>query len=146
MDEFGRWECAKSMGEQERNAVDKNGRTIMIERRQLPRWEVKKEVKVLFPQTQGINHCIIEDMHLKGMQISFNERLLLIQPMRMSFALGGEYDFIKIEAKIPWLKEGHGRYFYGLLFTKIDEEDKDKMYQYITANCYDQFKRNWWTV
>ena len=47
----------------------------MDERRQLPRWEIKKEARVWMPQSQGFSHCIIEDMHLKGMCISFNKPL-----------------------------------------------------------------------
>ena len=116
----------------------------MDERRQLPRWGVKKEAKVWMPQTQGFSQCVIEDMHLKGMRVSFNKQLPAQEPMRMSFAIGDNFDPIKIEAQIPWAKEDQGRYVYGLSFSKIAENDKDRIYQYITTNCYDQFKKNWW--
>jgi hypothetical protein len=44
------------------------------------------------------------------------------------------------------MKENHDRYEYGLSFSKVDDEDKDKIYQYIATNCYDQFKNKWWGV
>jgi len=117
----------------------------MDEQRQLPRWEIKKEAKVWIPLLQDFS-CMIEDMHLKGMCVSFNKRLPHEKTIRMSFAIGDDYDFIKIEAQIPWMKEKQDRYVYGLSFTKIDDNDKDKIYQYINANCYDQFKNKWWAV
>lgn len=116
----------------------------MDERRQLPRWEIKKEARVWLPQSQGFSHCIIEDMHLKGMCISFSKPLPQGKPMRMSFTIGENFDFIKVEAQVPWEKEDQGRYFYGLSFSKIAENDKDRMYQYINTNCYDQFRKKWW--
>ena len=114
----------------------------MDERRQLPRWEVKKEVKVWMPQTQDFSHGILEDINLKGMCLSFSKRIPDENPLRMSFAIAE--DMIKIEAQVPWAKQEDGRYVYGLLFNKIAEDDKDKIYQYITDNCYDQFKNKWW--
>ena len=116
----------------------------MDERRQLPRWEIKKEAKVWMPQTQGFSHCMIEDMHLKGMRVSFNRRLAGQGPISLSFAIGDNFDLIKIEAEIPWDKEEQGRYVYGLSFSKITDKDKERLYQYINANCFDQFKKKWW--
>ena len=116
----------------------------MDERRQLPRWEIKKEAKVWMPQTQGFSYCIVEDMHLKGMRVSFNKKLPRQGLMSMSFTIGDNSDLIKIEAETPWNKEDQGRYVYGLSFTKIADNDKDRIGQYITANCYDQFKDKWW--
>ena len=116
----------------------------MNEQRQLPRWEIKKEAKVWLPQTQGFSICIIEDMHLKGMCVSFNKQIPQEEPLRMSFAIGDSFDFIKIEAQIPWVKEDLGRFVYGLSFSKIADQDKDKIYQYINTNCYDQFRNKWW--
>ena len=118
----------------------------MDERRQLPRWEVKKEAKVWMPHTQGFSHCVIEDMHLKGMCVSFSKPLPLERTVRMSFAIGDNFDFVKIEAQIPWSKQGQDHHVYGLSFSVISDNDRDKIYQYINTNCYDQFKKNWWAV
>jgi hypothetical protein len=116
----------------------------MDERRQLPRWEIKKEVRAWIPESQGFSHCIIEDMHLKGMCVSFNKPLPKQEPLRMSFTIDESFEFIKIEAQIPWFKEDQGRYVYGLSFSKIADLDKERIYKHITTNCYDQFKDKWW--
>ena len=116
----------------------------MNERRQLPRWEVSKEAKVWLPKMLGFSHCIIEDMHLKGMCISLHRPLPQQEPLRMSFAIEDDSRPIKIEALMPWKKEEQGRYVYGLSFNKIDDQDKDRIYQYINVNCYEQIKQKWW--
>ncbi len=116
----------------------------MDERRQLPRWEIKREAKVWIPLLQGFSHCMIEDMHLKGMCVSFAKQLPPEKNVRLSFTLGDNYDFIKVEAHVPWMKEEEGRFKYGLAFDKVEENDKDRIYQYISTNCYDQFKTKWW--
>ena len=116
----------------------------MDERRQLPRWEIKKESLVWMPQALGFSQCIIEDMHLKGMRISCEKRLFQQQVVRMSFMIGDHFDLIKIEAHLPWAMEDADRYVYGLSFSRIEDEDKDKLYNYISTHCFDQFKKKWW--
>jgi len=116
----------------------------MDERRQLPRWEIKKKAKVWMPLSQDPGQCIVEDMHLKGMCVSFDKRLPKEDVVKMSFALDGNLDSITIEAQIPWAKEDDGRFVYGLSFTKIADDDKERMYKYISTTCYDQFRKNWW--
>ena len=108
----------------------------MEERRQLPRWEIKKEAMVWMPQTQDFGFCVIENMHIKGMCISFHSRLPQHQSMGMSFAIGDDFGFINIKARVSWDKQEHGRHVYGLTFTSIAEEDKKTMYRYINTNCY----------
>ena len=117
----------------------------MDERRQLPRWEIKKEAKV-WMQGEPVNarQCVIEDMHLKGMCVSLNKQLPQERPVRMSFAIGDDFDPIKIEAEIPWAKENQDRYVYGLSFSRISDEGKGRIDQYINTNCYDQVKNKWW--
>jgi len=116
----------------------------MDERRQLPRWEIKHEAMVWMPQTQDFCHCMIEDMHLQGMRISFNKQLDQHQAVNMSYAIGEEFNFINIEAQVPWGVEAHGRHVYGLAITKIPDDDKKRMYQYINTNCYEQFRNIRW--
>ena len=119
----------------------------MNERRQLPRWKIKQEAMVWMPEEPILaSHCLIENMHLKGMCVSFHKRLPNEKTARMTFAVGDDNDHIKIMARILWKKEYQGFYVYGLSFVKIDETDRDKMYQYINTHCYDQFKNNWWAV
>jgi hypothetical protein len=116
----------------------------MDERRQLPRWEVKKEAKVWLPQMQEFRLCIIEDINLKGMCVSFNKQLPQEQPMPMSLGLEDGAELMKLEVDLPWAKEEQGRHVYGMFFSKIGEVDKDKIYQYINDHCSNQIKDKWW--
>lgn len=116
----------------------------MDERRQLPRWHVKKEARVWLPQKQEFSHCIIEDINMKGMCASFNNRLPQEEPLSMSLALEDNFDFMKIEVFLPWVKEEEGKYIYGMFFNKIVESDKDRVYQFINSHCSEQFKDKWW--
>jgi len=116
----------------------------MDERRSLPRWEINKDSKAWLPPTQTFNHCKIEDLHLKGMCISFDKKLQIEGPMRMSMTIGEGFDFIKLEAQVHWEKQEEGRFIYGMSFIKILDEDKDRIDRYIQANCYDQVKEKWW--
>ncbi|MBF0571214.1 MAG: PilZ domain-containing protein [Candidatus Omnitrophica bacterium] len=116
----------------------------MDERRQIPRWEINQEAKIRMPQMQGTSRCVIEDMHLKGMRVSCDQQLFYQQEVSMSIAMDDNLDFIKINAHIPWEKKEQGRHVYGLSFDNMDDHDKDKIYQYISTNCYDQFKNKWW--
>jgi hypothetical protein len=115
-----------------------------MDERLLPRWEIKKEARVWIQQMEGFSNCIIEDLNLKGMCVSFSERLPRLKSVRMSFAIGDNSEPIKIEAQIPWTREEQGRHFYGLSFSKIDDDGRNRIYQYLSANCYDQFKKKWW--
>ena|ERR1700733_10655887 len=116
----------------------------MNERRTLPRWQLGKEAKVWMPETQIFSHCIIEDIHLKGLCVSCSKKLFHQQVVSMSFAIGDNFDLIKIEGHIPWVKEDQGRYFYGVSISQIADDDRDRIYQYINFNCFDQFKERWW--
>ena len=116
----------------------------MDERRQLPRWEINKAAKVWMTQTQGLSNCVVEDMHLKGMRISCDKQVFQQPVVSLSFSIGDNFESIKIEAQIPWAKEDQDRHVYGLSFTKIGDYDKEKIYQYISTNCSDQFKDKWW--
>jgi len=116
----------------------------MDERRQLPRLGIKKEAKVWLPFIQAFCHCVIEDMHLKGMCVSFEKHFPVQQLMNMSFTMGDNFDLVKIQSQVPWSKENQGRYVYGLSFNKIAEADKDRIYQFLNTNCYEQIRDNWW--
>ena len=116
----------------------------MYKKRKLPRFSTKKKVKVFIPQTEGLNRCVIEDIHLKGMCVSFKSKLPPQQFVKMSFSIGDLFEPICIEAQIIWEKENEGKYIYGLLYSKISDYDKDRIYKYLNAIHYDQFKSKWW--
>ncbi len=118
----------------------------MDERRQLPRWQVKREATVWLPQMEGSSQCMIEDMNLKGMRASFSKRLPQEWSVNMSLGLEDSFGLMKIEVNLPWAREVRGRYVYGMSFNKITDADKDRIDQYINSHCSAQFKDKWWAV
>ena len=118
----------------------------MNERRQLPRWQIKREAKVWLPQMQEFSHCIIENINFKGMCGSFNKRLPQEQSVNISLDLEDNSDVIKLEVDLLWAREDHGRYVYGMSFKNIRESDKDRIYQYTISHFPEQFKDKWWAV
>lgn len=118
----------------------------MDERRQLPRWQVKREVKVWLPQMQQLSQCMIEDINLKGMCASFSQRLPQEGPVHMSLGLEEDSDIMDLEVNLPWAKEEQGRHVYGMSFSKIADLDKERIYQYINSHCSRQLKDKWFPV
>ena len=116
----------------------------MDERRLLPRWQVNREAKVWLTQTQEFSQCIIEDINLKGMCASFNNRLPKEEPLNMSLALEDNSNPLRLEVNLPWVRETEGRYVYGMSFSKILDPDKDRIYEYINNHCSEQLKDKWW--
>ena len=92
----------------------------MDDRRQTLRREIRKEAKVWMPHGPGVKHCIVEDMHLKGMRVSFNQRLLRQHAQKMSFAIRDNADFINAEGRVLWTREEQDRFVYGLEFNKME--------------------------
>jgi hypothetical protein len=118
----------------------------MSERRQLPRWQVKRDAEVWLPQMQEFSHCIIEDLNLKGMRVSFNKRLPEDQNLKMSLSFEGKSEYMKLEVNLPWIKEDHGQYVYGMSFNNIMDSDRERVYQYIIRHCSQQLLDKWWAV
>jgi c-di-GMP-binding flagellar brake protein YcgR len=116
----------------------------MDERRQLPRWELGKEAGFWLTQRQEFRLCVIEDLNLKGMRVSFDKQLPLEQPVRVSLGLDDKSDLMKLEVDVPWVRPDKERYVYGISFNRIAETDKERLYQYISNNCSKQIKEKWW--
>ncbi|MDE2028757.1 MAG: PilZ domain-containing protein [Candidatus Omnitrophica bacterium] len=117
----------------------------MNERRQLPRWEIKKSSRVWMPQVQSFSQGFIEDMHLKGMCISFEKPVFQQETVNIYFTIGEDnLDLIKVEAQVPWTKQEADRCVYGLFFSQIRDDYKDRISEYINTNCFDQIRNNWW--
>lgn len=115
----------------------------MQERRELPRWHIGKKAKVRLGFSNDLSDCIIEDMNLKGMCVSLYEPLPQGHPVRMTLALTENFDF-NVEVSVPWVREEAGRYVHGLSFNIIMDGDREKVYQYVSRNCFKQFKDKWW--
>ena len=115
----------------------------MEDRRVIPRWQIGRDARVKIGRAYGFEHCLVEDMNLKGMRLSLN-RLMPAEPsIRLELALEEDCQ-VAVEVRAPWKKEIGGRFIYGLVFTKIRDEDRDQIYQYLSNNFRGQFQEKWW--
>ncbi len=112
-------------------------------RRALNRWSIKRPAKVRIEDHLNFEDCYIDDLNFKGLRMSLSERLPLDSSVRMTLSFTDSLDF-EVEAAIPWTRESEGRYIYGLLFTRIKDVDKERIYKYIYSNCFEQLKNQWW--
>ena len=115
----------------------------MQERRELPRWRIGKQAKVVLNSAQDPRDGYIEDMNLKSMRVSLPEPLPQDHPVRLTITLTDDFD-LNVEVQVRWVKEEIQRYVHGLSFSFIMDGDKDKIYQFVSRNCFKQFKDNWW--
>jgi hypothetical protein len=114
-----------------------------MERRQLPRWEIKKEVQVKLGGAGGFGSGYMEDLNLKGMCIALAQKLPEGACVKIDVKIDN-FNF-HVEASVPWVKEDQGRYVHGLSFNSMMDEDKSKVDAYITSNCFTQLKDKWWS-
>lgn len=114
------------------------------DRRQLPRWSVHKQAKILWSAKHEISPCVIEDLSLKGMCLSMPQPFPAEKSLKPILMLSDVID-LEIETQVTWRKQTTEGYFQGMSFSKIKDSDKDRIFQYINSNCSKQLKDQWWS-
>ncbi len=116
----------------------------MQDRRGIPRWQIRQKVPVRLKDSGLWDDCCLEDMNLKGMCISLPQQLPQeAGVLRINIGLKSDFN-LDVEARLCWEREVNGRYLYGMSFSKIMDEDKEEIYQYLSNHCLEQFKGRWW--
>lgn len=117
----------------------------MGERRQIPRWQIKKQAKVKVGADGEFIDCVVEDINLKGLQMSVGERLPWNGRLKMVVAFAENLG-LDVRVSVPWSQVIDGRYVYGMAFSIIADEDKEKIYQYVSSHSPEQFQKKWWST
>jgi len=99
----------------------------MKDRRHNTRWQINREVKVKLEGAQTFTHGHIKDINFKGLQISLKIKLPKETFLKLSIAFADEF-ILSLEAWVVWRKSIDRFNLYGLYITKINEEDKEKIY------------------
>lgn len=115
----------------------------MLELRQIPRWQIGEKAKMKLREHDWEGRCCLEDMNLKGIRISSKEKLPESSVVDFMLDLRN-FLTLNVQARVCWNKEIEGRYYYGMEFSKIKDQDKDEISQYLSKNCFDQLRENWW--
>ena len=100
----------------------------MNEQRCLPRWKIRKQVKLRLESFDNPTDCYLEDINLKGMCVSLSQRLPQDRLVKMELELSDNVSF-EVHVQIPWIKESFGQFVHGAAFARIMDEDKNKVYE-----------------
>lgn len=102
----------------------------MKERRHYNRWQINRQAKIKLEGSQTFTQCFIKDINLKGLQIALKLKLPKEIFLKLSIALSKEFS-LSLEAWVVWRKRIDSFNIYGLYFTKINEQDREKIYKFV---------------
>lgn len=115
----------------------------MQDQRQIPRWQVNQRARFNLSQSMDWCDCQLDDISLKGLRITLPQSFNLREPIGMSLLLEDGFA-LRVEGIPCWSKPSDGQNSYGISFTRIFDEDKERIFQFIQKHCADQFKQHWW--
>ena len=115
----------------------------MNDLRSCVRWRINWLGSVKFADKESLSKCYITDINFKGVRISLEEKLKKDSFVNLTLFLSSEL-FFDIEAWVVWQGTLEGLNTYGLLFTKMDDGDKERLYQFIHEDFREQINKQWW--
>lgn len=115
----------------------------MKDRRNCCRWQINWQGQIGFADKDNLTPCHISDINFKGIRVCLNETLDRDTYLSLNIFLAGEC-CLQVEAWVAWHKVVEGRNHYGLLFSRITNADKEKIYAFIRRNFQQQINRQWW--
>jgi len=113
------------------------------DRRHYIRWEINKNAKLKLADSRAFIPCQVKDVNLKGIQIALRMKLPQETILKMSIALSEEL-ILDVEAWVAWHKTMNGFHLYGLCFSKIKNQDKEKIYKFVYKSFPQEATRKWW--
>ncbi len=115
----------------------------MEQRRKLSRWQINRQAKIKLEGAQAFADCQIKDINLKGLQISLGMKLP--RDSFLKFCIFFAQDCVlDIEAWVVWHKTILDTNTYGLYFTRVRDNDKEKIYRFVHKYCPEQIKRQYY--
>jgi c-di-GMP-binding flagellar brake protein YcgR len=111
----------------------------MEERRRGFRWQIDRQAMVNLTGEPSYALCSVKDINYNGLQISSDKELPQEASLKLGIAFPDELA-LEIEAGVAW----HKNNLYGLYFTRIKDQDKKKIYEFIYKNYRQQVNKIWW--
>jgi len=115
----------------------------MSDHRSTNRWQINRQVKIKLAGAESYADCFVRDINLKGAQISLAIKLPKDTFQRLSLLLTDDF-VLNVEVWVVWQKTIEERNVYGLYFSKIQDSDKERIYQFIRQYFSGQLKQQWW--
>jgi len=115
----------------------------MAERRQLTRWQINRQAKAKLESAEAFADCMVNDINFKGLKVSLGPRLEPDKFLRMNMTLADDC-CLDIECWVVWHKKVMETNVYGLYFSKIKDNDKERIYQFMRRYYPQEINKQWW--
>ena len=63
--------------------------------------------------------------------------------MRLALTVDKDLE-IDVEVRVPWVRGEAGRYRHGISFSRIHDEDREKIYRYVDDRFPELLRQGWW--
>lgn len=111
----------------------------MDERRRCKRWHIEKEVLIKLEGAEKHTRCIINDIHFKGARLTLKLHLSVDNFLKMNIMVSEGFAF-DAELWVAWHRRVADHNMYGVVFSKIKDQDKEKLYQYVRTYVPDALR------
>jgi len=116
---------------------------IQQDRRQLVRWQLDWQAKIRQEGQDMPVDCQIQDLNLKGCKLVVGSALAKDKYVRINLSFSDEFTF-SLEAWVVWHKEQARHAMHGVYFTKMKDEDREKIYEFLRRSFPEKLKQQWW--
>ncbi|MFA5286976.1 MAG: PilZ domain-containing protein [Candidatus Omnitrophota bacterium] len=114
----------------------------MADKRQISRWEINKPVKIQLEGAVVYAECFLKDINFKGLKIVLNLKLIVDSYIKFNLKLSDKCS-LECEAWVAWHRAADGRNTYGLYFTRLKDDDKEKIYKFVYEHIPDEISKGW---
>lgn len=120
------------------------------ENRKFARWNTSRPVRfsLVGKDNEEEKMALLKDISFAGARMSLFESLRLNDKLDMFLEIPDEEHAIHCEGKVVWQKSvedaGAAPFACGLSFTRIKDQDKEKMFRYMSQNSPEEVKKKWW--
>ncbi|MCM8796902.1 MAG: PilZ domain-containing protein [Candidatus Omnitrophica bacterium] len=113
------------------------------DRREAVRYRLDEPVRVSINEGQECFDCQLKDIGFKGAQLIVSHRIDKDTYKTLRIRLSQEC-VVNVECWVAWHRIIDGYSLCGLYFSKISNEAKEKIYQFIRHYCAGQIQKRWW--
>jgi len=111
--------------------------------RRFTRWQIRNEAKVRLEGAEATVGCMVNDISFNGIQIAIAQKLPKDTTLRMNVMLS-DGSALELDVWVVWHKQVGSQNVYGLYFTKIKDQDKERIYKFMRSYFPHELNKQWW--
>ena len=116
---------------------------MQIQRR-FKRWDLNHKIQVRTGDSSESVECVVNDISYMGARISVPCKLPLDTFTKLHFVFDAEF-ILEVEVWVVWHRAVDNHNCYGLYFTRIKDQDKEKIYQFVRKHAPQEIGKLWWS-